>query len=205
MRRGSHITVSSLVNGSPGMFLALLFCFTAGLSAGVFIHLFLAAPEKTELSEYLYTHLLTQGSFAPSAAAFLSSASGNLFFLLILFLAGASVIGFPAVFPALAARGLALGFSCALLLQSMQGQGAAVILLAVLPQNLFLLPAFLFAAVAALNGASYVFANRSRGIKKSLAQMAGPYGSLFVILAGITLLGCLVESFIAPALLQLIK
>lgn len=205
MRRNANMTVSSFLFPGSGAAAALLFFFTAGISAGVFMELFLAAPEKLLLADYLNSRLFAAETSASASSVFLSSAAGNLGFLLLLFLAGASVVGFPAVFLALAGKGLALGFSSALLLQSMKAQGAAVLLLSVFPQHLILLPTFLAAAAAAATVASRAASERSRGIKKSLAQMAGSYCSLFAVLAALTLAGSAVEAFIAPALLQLIK
>jgi len=184
--------------------MATLFFFAAGLSSGVFVELFMGQDSTNQIADYLTSNLLSgnvSGASLPSV--FLRSAANNFGLLLIILLAGITVIGFPAALLAVAYKGMALGFSSALLIDSMGGKGAVVILLSMVPQNLFLMPALLVASVAAVNLSAQVFSGRQKGIKKSLEFSAGPYLSIFVVLAAALLAGCLIEAFIAPALLQL--
>lgn len=204
MRKGNTASISTLLFQSRGTALATLFFFAAGLSSGVFIELFMSPEAKLQLADYLTKNLLTPDfSGASLPTVFLQSAANNLGLLLLILVSGISVIGFPAAFLAVAYKGMALGFSSAILIESMSGKGVAVVLLSMAPQNLILIPAVLAAAIASANMASRVFSDRHRGVKKSLELSAGPYFSLYAVLAAAVLAGCLIEAFISPALLQL--
>lgn len=203
MRKGTTSTISSLLTQSQGTVMATLFFFAAGLSSGVFIELFMGAEEKVQIADYLTKNLFIPGVSGSLPPVFMQSAANNLGLLLISLVAGITVIGFPAAFLAIAYKGMALGFSSALLIDSMAGKGVLVILLSMVPQNLILIPAFLTATVAAANIASRVYSGRHKGVKKSLEQSAGPYLSAYAVLAAAVLVGCLIEAFISPALLRL--
>ena len=204
MRKGYTASPSSLLCQSQGTVMATLFFFAAGLSSGVFVELFMGQDSTNQIADYLTSNLLSgsvSGASLPSV--FLRSAANNFGLLLVILLAGITVVGFPAALLAVAYKGMALGFSSALLIDSMGGKGAVVILLSMVPQNLLLMPALLIAAVAAVNLSAQVFSGRQKGIKKSLGFSAGPYLSIFAVLAAAVLAGCLIEAFIAPVLLQL--
>lgn len=204
MRKNARANIGSLMFQSQGIPMAILFFFIAGLSSGIFAELFLGADEKLPLAEYLTNQLLSQDlSKVSLSSVFLQSAANNLGLLLLFFIGGLTVIGFPAVFLAVAYKGMALGFSSALLIDSLAGKGIKVIFLSMVPQNVILLPVLLAAAVAAVHFSAAIYAGRDRGIKKSLAQYTGPYLTIFMILAAIAIVGCAAEAFIAPALLRL--
>lgn len=204
MKKGATAAISSILSQSPGTVLATLFFFLAGLSSGIFLELFLSPEEKLQMADYLTKNLLTpdlEGAMLPPV--FLQSLGNNMGLLVLIFLLGISVIGFPAAFLAVAYKGMALGFSASLLMDSMAGKGAAIVLLSMVPQNLVLIPVLLTGATAAASLSGRIFAGRQKGIKKSLAQNTGPYFSLYIILCAAAFCGCLIEAFISPALLQL--
>jgi len=205
MRRNTGNSISSLIMKSGSSFVATLFFFVLGISAGIFTELMMENVEKDNINKYLDKNFhLTGFDDVTFTEIFFNSAGNNLGLLLIVVLAGITAIGFPAALAVLTYKGMALGFSAALLIETMSFKGVVLVFTSIIPQNLILIPAFLIASIAALNLAFYTISNRRFGIKKSLAESSGPYILLNVILSIVIVAGCFIESFISPILTQLI-
>lgn len=196
---------SELVTSSRASFIAVLFFFILGISAGVFTELMMSNEEKEGMIAYLDKYfLLTDPSELTFSEIFMQSAGNNLGLLFVMILSGFTAIGFPAALAALIYKGMALGFSAALLVDSMSFKGVAIIFTSLVPQNLIIIPAVLIAGVAALNVAFHTISNRKFGIKKSLAESSGSYLFINAALAAAILVGCFIESFLSPLLTRLI-
>src|SRR5690606_27084904 len=100
-------------------------------------------------------------------------------------------------------RGFIVGFSVGFLLASRGWQGMAISLLAVLPQNLVIVP-----AIVGLSGAALVFAG-------AVVRRSGSHGASFVVRLARYLLAAalafaalaaasLIEGYVAPLFLRLV-
>lgn len=199
--RQNFPAISSLYFQRSNTWVFTLFFFVLGISAGAFSEQALPLEEKTQIAAYLAQNLFADTAADP-AAIFLKSAGNNLGLLLCIFLSGLTVVGFPAAYAAITYKGAALGFSAALLLDSMAVKGLLALLLTVVPPSLLILPALFLAVAAAVNSARNSMHNRR---KKSLSREAGPYCICFVPLVVCVVIAGLLEAFICPALLQLIR
>lgn len=196
---------SELIMSSRSSFAAALFFFFLGVSAGIFTELMMSGAEKESMISYLDKYfLLTNPNDLSFWDIFMKSAGNNLGLLFIMFLSGITAIGFPAALVALIYKGMALGFSAALLIESMSFKGVAIVFTSMVPQNLIIIPAIVLAGVAALNVAFHTISNRKFGIRKSLAENSGSYVFINLVLAAAILGGCLIESFVSPLLTRLI-
>lgn len=196
---------SELIMSSGASFAAALFFFLLGISAGIFTELMMTSAEKEGMISYLDQYfLLSSPSDLAFSDIFMKSAGNNLGLLVIMLLSGITAIGFPVALAALIYKGMALGFSAALLIDSMSFKGVAIVFTSMIPQNLIIIPAIIIAGVAALNLAFHTISNRRFGIKKSLAESSGSYLFINVVLAAVILVGCFIESFLSPLLTQLI-
>jgi len=205
MKRNTINKASGLITSSGSSFAAALFFFFLGISAGVFTELMMLPAEKEGVIAYLDKYfLLTNPSDLAFSEIFMKSAGNNLGLLFIMLLSGLTAFGFPVALAALIYKGMALGFSAALLIDSMSFKGIAIVFTSMLPQNLIIIPAVILAGVAALNVAFHTISNRRFGIKKSLAESSGSYLFLNAALAAAILVGCFIESFLSPLLTQLI-
>lgn len=200
MNKASELIMSSRVS-----FAVAIFFFILGISAGIFTELMMSSSEKEGMISYLDQYfLLTNPSDLAFSEIFMKSAGNNLGLLFIILLSGLTAIGFPAALAALVYKGMALGFSAALLIDSMSFKGIAIVFTSMIPQNLIIIPAIIIACVAALNIAFHTISNRRFGIKKSLAKSSGSYLFINAVLAIAILVGCFIESFLSPLLTQLI-
>jgi stage II sporulation protein M len=205
MKRNLSKGVYNLMMASGTSFATTLFFFFFGISAGVFTELMMESGEKENIRSYLDKYfLLSDLDNVTFQDIFFTSAGNNLGFLIIIILSGLTAIGFPVVLATLIYKGMALGFSAALLIDSMSHKGVALVLTSMLPQNLIFIPVLILGGVVALNLAFYTFSNRRSGIKKSLRESSGPYFTINLILAIAIIVGCFVESAISPLLTQLI-
>ena len=206
MKRFRFTQFTAAVFGSSASVIAVVFFLMLGISAGTFSALLLAGEEKEQilalLSQYL---LLTDPTAQPMFETVLvSSLKNNLVLLLVILLSGLSVVGFPAALIALTYKGLAIGFSAALLIDNMDLTGIAVTLASILPQNLLILPGLLLGALAALFFALESIRQRGQGIRKNLASGSGPYLLMFLPAALLVLAGSFIESALCPVLIRLI-
>lgn len=205
MKRNTVNKASDFIMSSGVSFAAALFFFVLGISAGVFTEIMMSDEEKAGFISYLDKYfLLANPNDLAFADMFISSASNNLGLLLIILISGLSAIGFPVVLIAMIYKGMALGFSAALLIDSMSFKGVAIVFTSMVPQNLILMPVLIIAGVAALNLAFITIRNRKFGFKRSLSENSGSYLFLNTALALLIIAGCFIESFISPLLTQLI-
>lgn len=196
---------SELITKSGASFAAALFFFLLGISAGVFTELMMSSAEKEGMISYLDKYfLLNSPNDLAFTEIFMKSAGNNLGLLLVMILSGFTAFGFPAALAALIYKGMALGFSAALLIDSMSFKGIAIVFTSMIPQNLIIIPAVIIAGVAALNLAFHTLSNRRFGIRKSLAESSSSYLFINAMIALAILIGCFIESFLSPLLTQLI-
>ena len=138
--------------GSSAGAIAVLFFLMLGISAGTFSALLLAGEEKEQILSLLSQYLLLSDPTAEPVfeSVLRSSMMNHLVLLLVILLSGLSVVGFPAAMIALTYKGLAIGFSAALLIDNMDLKGLAVAMASILPQNLLILPGLMLGAMSAL-------------------------------------------------------
>ena len=205
MKRNTVNKASDLIMSNGASFAAALFFFVLGLSAGIFTELMMTSADKESMLSYLDKYFfLSNPKDLAFVDIFMNSAGNNLGLLIIILLSGLTAIGFPVAMAALIYKGMALGFSAALLIDSMNFKGVAIVFTSMIPQNLLIIPAMILAGVAALNLAFHTIANRKFGIKKSLAESSGSYLFLNLLLGIAVLAGCFIESFLSPLLTRLI-
>lgn len=189
--------------GSAATLIASAFFFLTGISAGIFLELFMDSSQKDSVVQHLLQYLVTGSSNMDYPNPFIYSITSNLFWLVVLFALGLSVYGFPLVFIALLYKGFALGFSACLILEEFSVKGVLLILACLIPQNIFLIPALLLSASCAINYALLRIRkrrelgySRKRSPREELPLRS--YCLFFLTMAIVMLLGCLIESFLFP-------
>jgi len=203
MRKNMYSKLIPLAIERNTTIFSVFFFFLLGISIGTFMELMLSAQDKNELFQYLNANLFTE-NITSLPQIFINSLGNNLGLLILIALSGITVIGFPVALLSVAYKGITLGFSSALLLETLSLKGIILILLTIVPQNIILIPTFLLAAACAINFARDAISARKTGIKKNLTNNAGSYLVYYILFSIVLLAGCLIESFICPILLQLI-
>ena len=204
MRKNKWHEAFKLATGSRAALLLSTILFLSGSSAGVFLELAMNSSEKQLAAQFLRSFLAAGGNSAPNPFEILASGIElNLFLRAMMMLAGLSAIGFPAAHLIVLYKGMAIGFSASLILETSASRGIPALLFSMLPQNLLLIPAFLLAAAASQNYASALLSDRRRGYQKN-GRTGTPgfdrYLMIYFILAAAAVLSCFVSAGLFPLL-----
>jgi len=128
-------------------------------------------------------------------------------YLFILFILGLSVIGLPIVWILLFVKGLVVGFSVGFIVNQLGGQGLLLASLSIAPQNILIIPIYIIAGslsmIFSLTLLNKLFARRN---SPPIFQPFGRYAVMFLILAAISFIAALLETYVAnEAMKMLIK
>lgn len=182
--------------------LLILALFLLGIVLGAFGARTMGESQISEVARYLETFF--QGFSSKGidrGQVFRGSIATNLKTLLIILLAGISAYGIGAILLVVFIRGFVVGFTVGFLAREMALRGLFFALVAVLPQNIFLIPALLLAAIVC-----YAF-----GLSMWRTRFQDPdarysfWGTvLLAACAGIVLFtGSAVEAYLTPLLVGL--
>ncbi len=189
---------------SPSLLILTAFLFLTGIFTGVFTAVFLPGDEKLQILQVL-DHYLIPGTEGPMPGEILGrSLLINLGLLVLIILLTLAVFGFPGTLLIFVYKGMSLGFSAAMILETVGVfKGCSMVFATLVPQNFLYIPAFVLGGAAGISLDIQVLRNRRSGIKKSLTAGAGDFLLLMGFFSVVILAGCLIETFICPFLLQL--
>ncbi len=125
-------------------------------------------------------------------------------FLGLMWVLGISIIGLPLILVLLFIKGIVVGFSVGFLVNQMGWGGFLLSFVTVLPQNLFIIPMFIFIAVVAV-GVSLklirkIFIKQSMGVQ--IIPMLTQYFIVLIIAVGFISIAAGVEAYISPELMK---
>lgn len=187
------------------MYVFLIVLFGMGVAFGALAVSALDVTQRLELGQYLDLFLYSLND--PEAKAsptevFREALMSNLRTAGFVFLLGLTVIGAPLVPAVIFLRGFIIGFSVGFLLASHGWHGMLISLLALLPQNLLIVPGILVMAAGSLAFAGSVF-RRPRGAP-SLGKSLLLFGLTTVATTLILIAASLIEGYVAPLFLRLL-
>lgn len=139
------------------------------------------------------------GSSQAPDALFMRALTSQLRTGLLLFVAGLTVIGSPAVLAVLFGRGFVSGFAAGLLVREFGGRGMLLALTSLFPAAVFWIPATIGLASASLTWA--VTAATGLGERKTV--LAGRYAFVSCCFVLMLCLAAMVEAFLCPVFLRL--
>lgn len=181
--------------------LTLLFILAVGVCTGAFFEVYMQGEGKEQLMEML-SGFFSGGSTQSFHIAFFNCIKIWLIIALILFLCP--------VFPPLAVmcpvipllKGLALGFSATMLVETFKVKGVWYIVSTMLPHGLIQIPALCVLAALSLQGAfltsKYFLSKRRRSANKNALQN---YARQYLICYGITMVFIIISCLIEAALM----
>ena len=182
--------------------LVSLLLFLLGVAGGAISVRTMEQSKVDEVADYLETFFQGFSSRGiQRGEVFCDSLWANLKILLVVLLAGISAYGIGAILIVLFLRGFVVGFTVGFLVQEMALRGLFFALAAVLPQNLFLIPALLAAAVVCFAFGLSMWRTRFRDPDARYSL----WGTvLLTICAGlVTVAGAAVEAYLTPLLVGL--
>ncbi|MDG5787686.1 stage II sporulation protein M [Evansella sp. AB-P1] len=177
-----------------------------GVIFGAIIVNSLSFSQKNDLYAYLslFFREVEQGEFASSSAIFIQTFIHYSKYIGVMWVLGLTVIGLPIVFILLFIKGLVVGFTVGFLVNQMGFDGFLVSFLAILPQNIILIPVFVMVTTVATSFSIRIWRQiTSRGYEP-IFQYFLSY-SVFLLFIGILIaIVSAYEGYVSPTILRLV-
>lgn len=187
------------------LFVYTIVLFIVGVVFGAVVVNALADGQKTDLFNYLkgFFGLVNDNHLPDSSYVTWHSVATNLKMLGLIWILGLSIIGLPLIVVLVFLKGFTIGFTVGFLVDNFAGKGFMFAILAVLPQNLIIVPSLIVAGVAGI--AFSLMLVRSRFTQNMpLYPKFLSYTALFLILAVCLIVASFVEGYVSPFLMKMI-
>jgi stage II sporulation protein M len=185
-------------NSSIYLFVTVLFLM--GIIFGAIVVNSLTLDQKEDLYFYLnrFFGQVKSGEVASSVEMFQQSFFHNVKYLGLIWILGIAIIGLPVVLILLFLKGMVIGFTVGFLVNQMGLSGFALSFVSVMPQNIFLIPAFLILSAALKLVRQQFFKKAAEPISASFLRYSG------TMIAMICLVACAatIEAYVSPTLMK---
>ncbi len=186
------------------VYLSVGICFIAGLVFGSLAVNTLDDGQISSLEKFLEAGLDQFSEDLNMAGSAKQALLKNLVTLNKLFILGLTVIGFPLILTVIFTRGFALGFTTVFLIQEKSLVGGALSLLAIIPPHLLSLPAYILAAVAAINFTIYLIRGCDRSHGTPLVKYFLGYLLFMLALAFLLIGAAFIEGYLSPLAIRML-
>lgn len=183
------------------LYIVIIMSFMIGVASGAFTVNNLNEVQKDEITNYISKfYQIASSTSINSMQIFKQSILNNFETVFILWLLGATIVGIPFIFFVIGIRGFILGFTIGFLINELKFKGILFTLVAILPQNIFILLGIMFIAVTSINFSLYILKNRKFSVSELFSQFVS---YTFVVYAGFitAIIGCFIESYVSPHIL----
>lgn len=120
----------------------------------------------------------------------------------IIWLLGISIIGMPVVPVIVFLRGFVIGFTVGFLFNELSFKGLIFALVSILPQNLLIVPAVIFAGMLAMSFSVALLKSLVTKRPMDFGTHLAHYSILMVLIGIVLVLASLIEAFITPVLMK---
>lgn len=178
--------------------------FVTGVVFGAVMVSALTLEQKQDIARFLnsFFHIVEQGAGFHPAISFQQAVSLHMKWVAMIWLLGLSVIGLPLIFALDFLKGVLVGFTIGYVISEYAWKGLLFALVAVLPQNLIIVPAIIVLSASASAFSIYLVKNRliqkNGNVYSPLMRYCLTTLSMAILLVGIALY----EGFLSPALMR---
>ncbi|MFD1738784.1 stage II sporulation protein M [Bacillus salitolerans] len=171
------------------LFVSILFMM--GIIFGAIVVNSMSISQKQDLFLYLsrFFGQVSQGEFASANEMFLQSYFHQLKYIGLMWILGISIIGLPVILVLLFLKGIVVGFTVGFLVNQLGWNGFVLSVVAVLPQNIIIIPAFVIIGTVAIS-----FSLRLIG-QLFVKRTNLPFKQLFAKYVGLAFVICCVVGF----------
>ncbi|KYO65799.1 stage II sporulation protein M [Thermovenabulum gondwanense] len=188
-----------------GLYIILLLILVIGILSGSLTVNLLSSLQKEELTKYLSMFFVNINNMdLDSTNIFYSSLSNNLKILLIIFLSGLLIFGFPIVFIIIFLRGFMLGFTTGYFISEFGTKGVLLSIFAIVPQNILIITGILSIGVTTLYFDFSVLKSKRKYYRESYGNLIVGYIFSFLFFSLFLLFASLIEGYISPFLIRII-
>ncbi|WP_110927536.1 stage II sporulation protein M [Bacillus massiliglaciei] len=196
-----HITEHS------SLYVFIMVLFLMGVIFGAVLVNSLSFTQKEDLFYYLsqFFGQVSKGEVAASEEMFTQSLMHNSKYIGVIWILGISIIGIPVILLLLFLKGMVVGFTVGFLVNQMGWSGFLLSFVSILPQNIFIVPIFIFISVAALSMSMKMLGRIFwKQVREPLRPVIYRYVFSFVF-SFIVLLGAgALEAYLSPPLMQMV-
>ncbi|BCB04610.1 stage II sporulation protein M [Bacillus sp. KH172YL63] len=198
------------VQAHSSIYLFIITLFLMGIIFGAIVVNSLSFAQKEDLYFYLskFFSEMEDGSMTSAEELFRQSFLHNVKYLGLIWLLGISIIGLPLIFVLLFMKGVVVGFSVGFLVNQMGWSGFLLSFVSVLPQNIIIIPAFIFIGVISasfsLTLIRKIFMRQTSSMHFQMIPFLSRYVIFFVVAIGIVTIAASVEAYLSPNLMEMV-
>ncbi|HHY72210.1 MAG TPA: stage II sporulation protein M [Bacillus bacterium] len=190
---------------SSSIYLFTTVLFLIGVIFGAIIVNSLNFSQKEDLYYYLsrFFGQVAGGEFADASLMFKQSFIHYAKYVGLMWILGLSIIGLPIILILLFLKGIVVGFTVGFLVNQMGWYGFLLSFVSVMPQNLILVPGFIFIGTAAISFSIRMI--RQQFVKKANEPIFPYFVRYSFVMVGILLIISLAstfEAYISPVLMK---
>ncbi|CAN7337482.1 stage II sporulation protein M [Rossellomorea sp. LjRoot5] len=196
------------VQAHSSIYLFIITLFLMGIIFGAIVVNSLSFAQKEDLYFYLskFFSEMEDGSMTSAEELFRQSFLHNVKYLGLMWLLGISIIGLPLIFVLLFMKGVVVGFSVGFLVNQMGWSGFLLSFVSVLPQNIIIIPAFIFIGAISANFSltliRKIFMRQTSSMQFQMIPFLSRYVIFMVVAIGIVTIAASIEAYLSPALME---
>ncbi|MDT9024741.1 MULTISPECIES: stage II sporulation protein M [Rossellomorea] len=196
------------VQAHSSIYLFIITLFLMGIIFGAIVVNSLSFAQKEDLYFYLskFFSEMEDGSMTSAEELFRQSFLHNVKYLGLMWLLGISIIGLPLIFVLLFMKGVVVGFSVGFLVNQMGWSGFLLSFVSVLPQNIIIIPAFIFigaiSASFSLTLIRKIFMRQTSSMQFQMIPFLSRYVIFLVVAIGIVTIAASIEAYLSPNLME---
>lgn len=207
MKRSIRDSMSGHIRSNMGLYILSFTFLAVGIAAGAFTVKALDDAKRQELIKYMqgFFQILTSSTI-DSRAVLAQSIKNNIQTIIVIWILGITVIGIPVTLIIVGVRGFILGFTVGFMLNSLGMKGLFFTILAILPQNIIIIPCIIAVSVMSVGFSTMIIRNRMA--KKWTNNYWQRFLSYTILIGGlfiISIAGSLIEAYIVPVFIKLIS
>jgi stage II sporulation protein M len=196
------------VQAHSSIYLFIITLFLMGIIFGAIVVNSLSFAQKEDLYFYLskFFSEMEDGSMTSAEELFRQSFLHNMKYLGLMWLLGISIIGLPLIFVLLFMKGVVVGFSVGFLVNQMGWSGFLLSFVSVLPQNIIIIPAFIFIGAISANFSltliRKIFMRQTSSMQFQMIPFLSRYVIFMVAAIGIVTIAASIEAYLSPTLME---
>lgn len=193
------------INENHILYIVSFMFILVGVVMGMYVVRYMGDTYKNDLSNYLLSFVNEFGSTTiDNKYLLLQGIKNNVLIIGAIYILGITIVGIPLIFVIDLIKGFTLGFSSAVIINSLGAKGMIFSLLTLVPQNIIYIPCIMFASVFSINVAWSKVKGKLNKSYPMVKVNTSFYTYVILISLLIIILGSIVEGYFSPFLLRLI-
>lgn len=203
-RKSLSQSLRSHVQSQLSLYVFVSVLLMMGVIFGAIIVNTLSWTQKENLLGYLgyFFQGMGQDTIADPKVAFQHALGDHLKSLGLMWILGVSVIGMPFIFVMIFLKGLVIGFTVGFLVSQLSWDGLWFAFVAVVPQNLLILPALVVVAAGGVAFSTQLAKNRLIQRRGTIYPEFLSYSVLVTIMACVLVFAAFFEAYVSPIMMR---